>query len=129
MITIDYVSENRKKSSLNYDKMTDRYVTNSISMVVPSPNMWTIEKNYYFLLQHSQKKQFNKKYVMKPSYLSYDEYGTIILSNMLMYMNGINSLEDFDMNMVIIPDLSAIVHITGDIFSDRKVKDLSKIDW
>ena len=34
---------------------------------------------------------------MKPDYLSYDEYGTVQLAQLLMYVNGVSSLEDFDL--------------------------------
>ena len=129
MITIDNVASKRKLSALNFDKMTDRYIADSRSIIIPSPNIWTIQKNFYFLLRHSEKKQFDKKYVMKPSYLSYDEYGTVILSNLLMYINSVSSIEDFNLDQVIIPDLNAIVYITRDNYPEKKTKDLLKVKW
>jgi len=129
MITIDNVAAQRNSTTLNFDKMTERFVTLSNGMVIPSPSIWTLEQNYYFLLRHSVQKLFNKKYVMKPSYLSHDEYGTVILAPVLMYMNNVNSIEDFNMDQVTIPDLEAIVYITTGIFPDKKIKDLRVINW
>jgi len=129
MITIDNIASQRNYTTLNFDRMTERYVVSSNGVVIPAPSVLTIERNYYFLLRHSEEKLFNKKYVMKPSYMSHDEYGTVILSPILMYMNNVYSIEDFNLDRVIVPDLESIVYITTGIYPDKKVKDLKIIDW
>jgi len=66
---------------------------------------------------------------MKPAYLSYDEYGTVMLSHLLMFINNIKSIEDFNLDKVIIPSFDSIVNICKNRFPDRDVNELLKIKW
>jgi len=129
LITIDHVASSRKKSSLNFDKMTDRYLATTEFIKVPSPDIWVLRKNFYFLLKHSVKKQFNKKYIMKPSYMSFDEYGTVILENVLMYMNNVLTVEDFNLDYVIVPNLEALIYISVDNYREKSTSEMPTIDW
>ncbi len=129
MITIDEETKQRVLSSLNFDFMTDKYNAEISSYIVPSPEIATLENNYFYLLKYSEVKPFNKKYIMKPAYLSYDEYGTVMLSHLLMFINNIKSIEDFNLDKVIIPSFDSIVNICKNRFPDRDVNELLKIKW
>ena len=111
------------------DKMGDRYVTASGIYTFPSPSSYTLEKNLFYLLKNSTRKIFDVKYAFRPDYLSYDEYETTVLAQLLMYVNGVLSLEDFDLGEVTIPDFSAIVFILQDNFPEKKVERMEVIDW
>ncbi len=129
MITIDEESKNRILSSFNFDYMTDRYNAKESSYIIPSPEIAAIEQNFYYLLKHSEVKPFQRKYIMKPSYLSYDEYGTVMLSSLLMFINNVKSIEDFHLDRVVIPTFDAIINICKNRFPDRDVNELLKINW
>ena len=129
MITIDQESRHFSRSPLDIDNMGDRYKTSSNLYTFTSPSLWTIEKNLFFLLRNSVEKDFEPKYKMKPDYLSYDEYGTTILAPILMFVNNIMSIEDFDLDTVVIPELSTIVDICQDKFPKKEATNLETVDW
>ena len=64
---------------------------------------------------------------MKPSYLSYDKYNTVVLENLLMRVNSVQCVEDFNLDTVIIPTFQAIVEITRDKYSKEKPENLNSI--
>ncbi len=72
---------------------------------------------------------FEQKYKYKPDYLSFDEYETVVLSPLLMRVNNIFSCEDFDMDYVIIPSLSAIIEMTNDKFPIKEKSELTSVIW
>jgi hypothetical protein len=80
-------------------------------------------------LRYSREVDFKKKYKYRPDYLSYDEYGTVILDQLLLYINGISSPEDFDLNKVIIPLKEAIIDILTDNFQKKDIEDMTVILW
>lgn len=129
--SIQVESDQNKQLPLDLDYMTTRYTTLSKEISFPSPSFWTIEQNLFYLLRNSTKKIFESKYSMRPDYLSFDEYGTVILAPLLMYINGVFSIEDFDLNEVIIPDFSFIIEICSDKFKakDQLPSELESIDW
>ena len=129
MITIDVLSKLNNRSLANIDNMTDRYRTENGIYTFPNPSMWVIEKNLYHLLENSVYKEFEKKYKMRPNYLSYDEYGSTIYDKLLMYVNSIQSVEDFDLDVVIIPSYDAIVEMVKDRETPKHISELSSVDW
>ena len=130
MITITGEANAQLKSPLNLTRKSDKFRTTNGLIVFPSPSIDTIEKNIFYLLKNSVEKLFDRKYLMKPSYLSYDEYGTQYLGDMLMLVNNTYCLEDFDMSYVIIPKLSALIKINIDNYSSfDKYENLMEIDW
>ena len=66
---------------------------------------------------------------MKPDYLSYDEYKTVSLAQLLMYVNGVMSAEEFNMELVVVPSMSAIIDMLQDKFSQQPVEDLFEVNW
>jgi len=129
--TIDTESNQNQALSLDLDYMSERYLTETGLFSFPSPSLWVLEQNLYFLLRNSTKKTFESKYEMRPDYLSYDEYGTVVLAPLLMYVNGIFTIEDFTMNEVVIPSFSYILEIVEDRFisKDKPESELEAVDW
>jgi hypothetical protein len=66
---------------------------------------------------------------MRPDYLSYDEYGSVTLAHMLMYVNNVSCIEKFDLANVVIPSIEAIVNICVDRFPEENINDLTEINW
>jgi hypothetical protein len=114
MITIDQESRQNILSPIDLDNMTNRYRTSSGLFIFSSPDLWTIEKNLFYLLRNSTLVEFNSKYRYRPDYFSYDEYGTVQLAQLIMYVNNCPSIEDFDLVQVVIPSMSSIVEILSD---------------
>lgn len=127
MKTIDNVSKFNSKRNLNIDYLTSKLVTNNKYFIAPAPTYEVIEKNIYVLLKDSIVKDLDKKYYMKPHYLSYDEYGTTIFDYLLMYINGVQSMEDFIIDKVIIPSLDSIISISTS--SLRNKTNMESVQW
>ncbi len=117
------------QSPLDIEKFGPRWKTENDLFTFPDPNLLTLDKNLYYLLRHSEEVDFESKYKYRPDYLSYDYYGTVILWEMLLYINNVFSLEDFDLNTVVIPSLEAVTFVIQDSFQIPDPEDLQSIDW
>jgi len=126
---IDKEVKQNIRSPLDIEKFGRRYKTENDLFVFPDPNLLTLDKNLYFLLKHSSEVKFNVKYKYRPDYMSYDYYGTVVLWQLLLYVNSVFSVEDFDLDTVIIPSLDAVTFILQDIFPKDKLEDLQSINW
>jgi len=127
--TIDKESRQRSRLAINIDNMCEKYKTVTGLFTFSSPSLYTLEKNLFYLLKNSIEKQFEQKYYMKPSYLSYDEYGTVALDYILMYVNGILCIEEFNLNTIIIPTFQAIIDICVDKVPQKDIDDLTEVSW
>ena len=127
--TIDKESKQRRRLAIDIDWMSDRYKTQTNIYTFPSPSIWTIEKNLYYLLKNSKQIDFDRKYFMRPDYLSFDEYGTVSLANLLMYVNTVQNIEGFDLDTVIVPSFQAIVRICFDKFPQKETDELTEVNW
>lgn len=128
MFTIDVEAKKNKQLPISLDYMGPSYVTEN-GIIFPSPSFWLLEKNLFFLSASSIKKLFDLKYTMRPDYLSYDEYNTVLFAPLLMYVNGVFSVEDFKLVEVIIPKISYISQILIDKFPEISVDNLEVINW
>jgi hypothetical protein len=129
IVTIDNESRSRARLSIDLDYSADRYKTTNDYFTFPAPVLDTIDKNLYYLLRNSKQIPLDKKYHYRPDYLSFDEYGTVSLAPLIMYLNNIGSLEQFVIANVVLPNYSAIMEILKDKFPDRKVDSLSEVNW
>ena len=129
MFNIRQESQTRVRQPTDLDNMAPRYATTSGIYTFTSPYLWTIEKNLYYLLRNSVRKDFDEKYNMKPSYMSYDEYGVTSLDKLLMYINNVGCVEEFKLDKVIIPTFSAIIDICQDKYSKNKPIQFIEVDW
>lgn len=127
--TIDQEAKRFLRSPFSIEKMADRYKTDNGLFSFPSPTLATIEKYLFFLLRNSTVKVMDSKYRWKPDYLSYDEYGTVILWELLMYVNSVFSVEDFNLKEVVVPSLPSIIEMNQANFSEKDVDQLTSINW
>lgn len=128
-ITINDEAKRQLRSPLDIERFGNRFKTDNNYYSFPDPNLETIDKNLYYLLRNSEEVEFEAKYKFRPDYLSYDYYGTTILWELLMYVNGVFSLEDFNLVSVVIPSLESITFILQDLFPIEDADDLESIDW
>lgn len=128
-ITIDRESRQRSNLVIDINFSGDRYRTDNGLFTFPAPSLETIDQYLYYLIQNSSEKKFERQYVMRPDYMSFDEYGTVALAQLLMYVNAVPSIEMFDLELVVIPSLSAITEMLRDKFPKRPVEDLTEVNW
>jgi len=127
--TIDRESRQRSNLAIDINFSGDRYRTDNGLFTFPAPTLETIDHYLYFLLTNSKEKKFERQYAMRPDYLSYDEYGTVSLAQLLMYVNAVPSIEMFDLESVVIPSMSAITEMLRDKFPKRPVDELEEVTW
>ena len=128
-ITIDVESGRLSRQSVDIDNMRERFKTSNDLYTFPSPSLDTIDKNLFYLLRNSKEIDLDTKYIMKPEYLSFDEYGTPVLWQLLMYVNNVFSKEEFNLSTVIVPSFTSIITITQDNYPKKDVSDLEGIEW
>ena len=58
---------------------------------------------------------------MRPDYMSYDEYGTVALAHLLMYVNSVFCIEEFDLSTVILPSMESIIDICKDKYPNVNI--------
>lgn len=127
-VTLDQEAAKLASLASDIDNFRERFTTENDLFVFPSFELATIEKNFFFLLQQSRREVLDIKYKYRPDYLSFDEYGTVGYWQLLLLVNGIPSLEDFDIPSVIIPSYNSIIEILRDRFPERETEELTSFE-
>ncbi len=129
MITIDVEAKGRIRHPIEIDRMAERLKTSSQDYTFTSPNLWVYDKYLFYMLKNSEQIDFDPKYKMRPDYLSYDYYNTVTLGQLLMYVNNVSCIEDFNLDKVTIPSFQSIVDVCRDRFSEVDPSELMEINW
>lgn len=95
-----------------------------INLIAPSITLF--DKYRFYILQNCSREVMPLKYRYRPDYLSYDRYGTTNWWNLILYINDISSIEEFDIERVLVPNLTCIGRL-NDISSD--MRELSLINY
>ena len=127
-ITIDRESRQRSRLSIDVNCAGARYKTTNELYTFPSYELEMYDKYLFYLLTNAEQKKFERQYVMRPDYLSHDEYGTVALAQMLMYVNTVPSIEMFDLDIVVIPSYNAVVEMLKDKVAVQHTDDLFEVD-
>jgi hypothetical protein len=130
--TIYDEARNRARQAVDFEKQSNRYKSENDYFTFPDPNLETLEKYLFYLLKNSKEVEFdNSIYQYRPDYISYDYYGTSNLDKLIMFVNGIRTVEDFvNLKTVLIPSLQSINTILQDNFDPGKdVDDLDVVGW
>ena len=117
--TIDVESLRSSRLLLDVDKYRYKYQTSEVDsqsdtdLVIKfiSPVIAVYEKYKFYLLKNSVTKDLSPTRFYRPDYVSYDEYGTTVLWTMLLFVNDIPSLEEFNVPTIYIPNIDAIYRI------------------
>jgi len=129
-ITIDQESKQRERLAIDINFLGNRYKTTNGLYTFPTPSLETLNQHLFYLLKNAAQKSFENKYAMRPDYLSFDEYGTVQLAFVLMYVNGVRFVEEFQgLELVIIPSYSSIIEMLKDKFPVQNTDDLFEVDW
>jgi len=129
MILINDEATEYLQSPLDIERFTRRYKTSNKYFIFPNPSLEVVDRNLFFLLRNSVEKNFDAKYRFRPDYLSFDEYGTPLLWQMLMYINNVFSIEDFDLVRVLIPSIHSVTEILPGLIPEQEVDELQVVDW
>lgn len=112
----------RNNYSIN-EQQTDGSLVH-INLVAPAITLF--DKYRFYILQNCSKERLELKYRLRPDYLSYDKYGTTNWWNLILYINDIPTIEEFDIENVLIPNLDCIGKL-NEIASD--MRELSLINY
>jgi alpha-L-fucosidase len=119
-ILIDNEAKRQLESLLDFEFYGNRFKTENNLYTFPDLNLETIEKNLFYLLRNSVEIDFELKYKYRPDYLSFDTYGTTILWELIMYVNEVFSIEDFNLIKVVLPSMDSIVSIFSDLYKNQQ---------
>ena len=131
-LTVDGEATTRARQSIDFEKQGDRLKTDNDLFTFPDPNLETIEKYVYYLLKNSEEIEFDRsRYTYRPDYVSYDYYGVPSLDKLIMFVNGIRTVEDFvGLKTILVPSLQAITYMLKDNYDPNKdVEDLESVGW
>jgi len=129
-ILIDNEVKRQLDSPLDFENFGNRYKSENGLYTFPDLNLETIDKNLFYLLRNSKEINFELKYKYRPDYLSFDVYGTAILWELIMYVNEIFSVEDFNLIKVVLPSIDSIISIFPDTFRmDYEFNNLNTVAW
>jgi len=129
MIRTDTEARQRIVMPFDLDFMTEKFKTKNLLYTFSSPSIWTLEKHLFYLLKNSISVDLESKYYKKPWLLSYDQYGTVILEYLLLYVNGVFCAEDFTIATVVLPTIDSIIEICSDNVPTPDVDSLESVEW
>jgi len=116
---IDDESSANVSSPSDIDNFRYRYVDidndRNLSVIFPGFEISTLERNLYLLLSNSELVDWRQSWKFRPDYTSYDYYGTVTYWYIILYVNQIDSIEDFDgIRKVIIPSIRTVKNLASD---------------
>lgn len=119
-------------SSINLDNFRSRYTDSDeesgISIIFPSPEIFAFNHNLFILLSEANKIAFKSpRWDQRPDYCSYDSYNTVIFWPLILYINQIDTMEDFvGLDYVLIPPFRTILEILKDKVPFNTPQELEK---
>ena len=84
-----------------------------------SPAIDAYEQYRYVLLKNSRVRRLTSKYYYRPDYVSYEEYGTTNYWAMLLFINDIPTIEQFDKLSIIVPTVGALNNVITEMHRKR----------
>ena len=107
--------DNLREHYLDVDTTLDLYVQ------FPSFDVHTFNKNYFIFIQKSRKVDFKTRWYMRPDYVSYDFYNTVIYWPLILFINNAFNIEEFkDFDYILVPPFSLILDLSKDRILDNK---------
>jgi hypothetical protein len=95
--------ESLRRTNIYHDDETN------ISVIYPSPSIDAYEKKLFELLSNCDKVEWKPEWYMRPDYVSKQFYGTEMYWSLILYINNISSIEDFNCNdYILVPSLPSL---------------------
>jgi len=119
---IDVEAARNTKLISEIDNFRNRYIdidsTLGLTVIFPGFEITSVEKNLYLIYSDSTKVDFKSNWNMRPDYVSFEQYGTVIYWWLILNINRIDSIEDFvDLDEVIIPSFRSIQSLVAERIS------------
>lgn len=92
-------------------------VFQSGNFLFSSPYIKPLVKGYNTLIYNSTTIPMTERYMYRPDYVSYDYYNTCNLWYVILYVNDVQSITQFNIRNIIVPNLSII----NTLYSQNKV--------
>jgi len=127
--SIQYESSLLSKNELDIDNLRRKYLKKDadVGVYFVSPYLLGYEKYRQYLLKNSVLETLNISYHYRPDYLSYDLYGSTIFWTVILFINNIPSIEDFNVDSVYIPSFAAINLLSNLKENENAVIDLDQV--
>ena len=114
--TIETDARRNSKLRADLDNFRSKYIEVDfevgLSVKFPSGEIWAYEQNFFSAIANAKVVPFKPRWSMRPDYVSFDVYGTEIYWSLILFVNGIMSIEDFhDLETIIIPDASSLLSV------------------
>lgn len=93
-----------------------------------SPSLISFEEFRFYLYSQSEKKPLEPSLYYRPDYVSYNEYGTTNLWNLILFINDIPTIEEFETEEILVPSKSSVLRITRDAVKRNRLKELVQFD-
>jgi len=112
-ITIDVEARTAIRQIVDSDRYKNIYkkLENDITINFVSPIHQVYEDNRYYILKNSFIKPLDSKYYYRPDYLSYDEYDTTQLWELILFINGFSSIDSFRSEYIYLPTFGVITEL------------------
>jgi len=117
--TIETEAGRNAKLAVDIDNMRSRYkeddLINNLSVTFPVPEIYAYENKFFVLISKSKKEKFKTRWSQRPDYVSYEFYGNTIFWTLILFVNRINSIEDFiNLGEILIPPFDLILELVKD---------------
>ena len=89
-----------------------------------APKIIAFEDYRFYLLKNSDTKPLSPANYYRPDYVSYQEYGTVNLWAMLLFINDIPTIEDFEKESILVPTQRAILEVSRNVLTRNLVTEL-----
>ena len=107
-----------------YYSMKEEHTNESIFVKFVAPKLIAFEEYRFYLLKNSETKPLSPVNYYRPDYVSYTEYGTINLWALLLFINDIPTIEDFDVENILVPTQKSILEISRNVLARNLVTEL-----
>ncbi|MGB9674517.1 MAG: hypothetical protein ACPLX8_00130 [Nanopusillaceae archaeon] len=106
--------------SLDISNFLDRYQYES--NIIYSPYVKPFLHAINTLINNSQTIPMTQRYMYRPDYVSFDYYGTVNLWYMIMKVNNVYSIVNFNMPNIIVPNNDIVMSILSKYKANSEIK-------
>jgi hypothetical protein len=95
--------------------LKEKHIDETINVQFVSPRIQAFEDFRFTLLKESVIKPLSPKNYYRPDYVSFEEYGTTNFWSLLLFINDVPTIEDFDIEEIIVPTTLVLSRMSLDI--------------
>lgn len=88
----------------------------------PSFDIISFEQNFYIIAAKSKEVPFINRWIMRPDYVSQDYYRTTVLWPMILYLNGVFTIEEFrGFKSILVPPMNVVIDLVKNRNVDKEI--------